>query len=81
MNIEKGEHDKTYYLNITENCFTHLINDWEQLFGKWNWYSFHFIHIYFEKDDMAGGYEFEFIMAKQSSAPFAFLAGQAVPSL
>jgi len=49
-----------YYLEVTKNCIIHLNNDWVQLFGKWNWISFHFIYIYFEKDNIGGNYEFEF---------------------
>jgi len=40
-----------------------LKNDWVQFnpFNKrikWNWYSFHFIHLYFEYDKMHEGIEF-----------------------
>lgn len=63
MNIKKDEWGgDTYYLNFNENCFAHIQNDWKQLFGKWNWITFHFIHIYFEKDTMTKGYEFEMML-------------------
>lgn len=62
MRIEKDKYDNTYYLHLSENCFVHTQNDWKQIFGKWNWYTFHFAHIYFEKDIMTRGYEFEFIL-------------------
>lgn len=40
----------------------HGINDWKQLFGKYNWYTFHFIHVYVEDDIWTGGFEFEFVV-------------------
>lgn len=59
--------DDRWYLELTPNSFVHTINDWEQLIRrkgiKWNWYSFHFIHIYFENDtNFAQGVEFEFVI-------------------
>lgn len=62
MKLTKNKYDKKYYLQLTKECFAHTINDWVQLFGKWNWYSFHFIHLYVENDIMTGGYEFEFVV-------------------
>ncbi len=47
---------------FSDMTFAHPINDWAQVFGRWNWYSFHFLHIYFEKDCMLDGYEFEFVV-------------------
>lgn len=51
-----------YYLNFTDNLFIHSIFEWEQLSGKWNWLTFHLIHIMFENEVMTGGFEFEFII-------------------
>ena len=62
MKISKDECDKKWYLSFGRDNFANFINEWEQIFGKWNWYSFHFVHIYFEKDCMVEGYEFEFII-------------------
>ena len=39
-----------------------FINDWKQLTGKWNWYTFTFINIEFENDIMSHGYEFYFVV-------------------
>ena len=58
--IQKNKHDKTYYLHFTKDCFVHSINDWKQLFGKYSWYTFHFIHLYIENEVWTGGFEFEF---------------------
>lgn len=35
-------------------------NEWKQLFGEWNWYSFTLVYIYFEKS--YHGYEFWFTL-------------------
>lgn len=56
------EYDSSYYLNFTDKCFMHGINDWSFLWSNFNWYSFHFIHIYFENDVMTGGLEFECVI-------------------
>ena len=45
-----------------KNWIIEFRNDWEQVFGKWNWYSFTIIQIYFENDIMCPGYEFECII-------------------
>jgi hypothetical protein len=37
-------------------------NEWKQLFGKYNWYTCTLIYIYFEKENMAHGYEFNFTL-------------------
>ena len=60
--LKKDKFDKKWYIHFNKNTFLHFHNDWEQLFGKWNWYSLNFIKIYFEKEDMVGGMEFEFII-------------------
>ena len=39
-----------------------VINDWKGLWNEYNWYTFHFIHIYFENDIMTGGLDFEFVV-------------------
>lgn len=62
MKLEKDKHNKKYYLHFSEDSFVHTINDWEQIFGKWNWLELHVIHIYFEKDLMVEGFEFEFAL-------------------
>jgi|SRR3990167_7744731 len=60
MNLKKDE--SGWYLYITKNSFIHGVNDWKQIFGNWNWYSFTFITIYAERDFFVGGYEFEFVI-------------------
>lgn len=53
MKLE-NEHGQ-YYLSFDDGKgFVHAINDWLQLFGRFNWYSFHLLHLYFEKDVMVG---------------------------
>lgn len=61
MKITKDKHSGEHYLE-GKNFLAHFINDWGQIFGKWNWVSFHFIHIYFEDDKMTGGYELEVVI-------------------
>ena len=39
-----------------------FINEWEQLFGKWNWVDANLIKVCFMNDYTAPGYEFEFII-------------------
>lgn len=46
----------------TKHILIEGINEWKQLFGKWNWYTVTIIHIYFEKENMAYGYEFIFTL-------------------
>lgn len=60
--IKPTKYDDNWYLHFTDGCFMHVQNDWKQLFGKWNWYAFHFIQIYMENDVMTGGFEFEMIV-------------------
>ena len=51
------------YLYFTENCFISFINEWMQLFSKFNWYNWTLIKADFEWDmDMTGGIEFELIV-------------------
>jgi len=58
MKLEKEQ--GLWYLYFGEDNFIHTLNDWNQLWGNYNWYSFHFIRVYFENDVMTGGWEFEF---------------------
>jgi hypothetical protein len=50
------------YLELTKSSFITFYNDWEQLFGGCNWYTFTGINIEIENDKMMGGYEFTFII-------------------
>lgn len=45
-----------------KNWLIEGINQWEQLFGKWNWYTWTLVQVEFEKENMAYGYEFLFIL-------------------
>lgn len=45
-------------INITEKLFLDLTSEWEQIFGKYNWYSFTLLELYLENDKWTGGYEF-----------------------
>ena len=38
------------------------INNWKQLLGTWNWYTWTLIHVEFEKENMAYGFEFMFVL-------------------
>lgn len=40
----------------------HLFEDWSQFFEACNWYTFRFILLEFENDEMLGGVEITFIM-------------------
>lgn len=64
IKIERGddEYDRTWYLNLGENTFAHLENDWVQLFGKHNWKTYRLADIYYENDVMLGGKEFRFVI-------------------
>ena len=46
----------------TKHWIVEGINQWEQLRGGFNWYTMTFIQIEFEKELMAHGYEFIFII-------------------
>lgn len=37
-------------------------NEWKQLSGKYNWYTWTLIYISFEKENLAHGYEFWFML-------------------
>jgi len=47
------------------DTFIEIINEWKQFWrrltgkSKYNWYAFHFIHIYFENDIMCPGIDIE----------------------
>ena len=62
MKITKEEFG-SWTLELTENCFISSINEWGQVFGKWNWYEMTLVDISFEWDmQITGGYEFIFIL-------------------
>jgi len=46
----------------TKHWLVEPINEWRQIKGGYNWYSFTLIHIYFEKENIAHGYEFWFTL-------------------
>ena len=46
----------------TKHWIVEGINQWDQLKGGFNWYTMTFIQIEFEKELMAYGYEFIFII-------------------
>ena len=46
----------------TKHWLIEPINEWKQLRGKYNWYTATFIHCQFERELMAYGYEFQFIL-------------------
>ena len=51
------------YLHLTENLFISFINEWAQLFHKFNWYNWTLIRADFEWDmDMTGGLEWTFVL-------------------
>lgn len=64
MKIKKDEDSKQWTLNFDKNgdIFAHTINDWAQLFGKWNWITFHFVHVYFENDIICPGFVAEVVI-------------------
>ena len=43
---------------IKEHFVFEFRNEWEQIFGKYNWITFTFLYVYFERDIMLHGYEF-----------------------
>lgn len=46
----------------TKHWVFQFTNEWSQCRGKFNWYSFTFIQVYFEKDTFTHGYEFHFTL-------------------
>lgn len=38
-----------------------FINEWRQVFGRWNWYEFDFVQVCLEKDNLDGMGEFRVI--------------------
>lgn len=52
-----------YHMNKTKHeIFGHFINQWNQLKGKWNWYTATLLLVEFENDIWTGGAEFTFII-------------------
>ena len=45
-----------------ENWIFEFNNEWGQIFGKYNWYSFTFWHLYFENETHSGGVELHFML-------------------
>jgi len=45
----------------TKHWLVEFSNEWKQLFGKYNWYTFTLIYCYFEKG-FVDGYEFHFTL-------------------
>ncbi len=62
MKITKDKFDKRYYLHFAKDKgLVWLINDWQQFWGYWNWFSFNLLKVYFESEPMIGeSYTFEF---------------------
>jgi len=56
--------DSNWYLHFSNDVFMQPINDWGQIIGKYNWYNFHFIHLYIENDVMTGGLEIECVVLR-----------------
>lgn len=50
------------YFDKEGNVFMHLINEWEQIFGNWNWYTCTPIKFEFENEVMTGGWTLEIIL-------------------
>lgn len=50
---------QTLSIFFSEDLFIDFNSDWLQIFGAFNWYSFHFITAYFENDKWTGGIECE----------------------
>lgn len=63
MKIQKEQFGLMLCFDNECSHFIHTICEWEQLFGKWNWYDFHLFLIRLHNDnEFAPGYEFEFIV-------------------
>jgi len=62
MKLKKEEGGWILYFDKKGNSFIHPINQWEQFWGKWNWYDFTLIEISAENDISAPGYEFLIII-------------------
>ncbi len=53
------------YLSITykdKELLINILNEWRQLFSKYNWYTMTIINLYIENDAMMGAYDFEFVI-------------------
>ena len=63
MKIKKDKHDDRWYVELSDDIFIHTINEWSNLFNKYNWYEWTPVAVRFEWDkEMTGGYEFEVIV-------------------
>jgi hypothetical protein len=62
LKLKKEYGDWVLYLNKQQTAFIHSVNDWKQIIGKWNWYTFTFIEISAENDIMCPGFEFVFVI-------------------
>ena len=60
MKIEIDRGCITLYFDKKQTKFIHTLNDWNQLKGGFNWYTFTFINLSFENDYMCPGLEMEF---------------------
>lgn len=49
-------------MKIFKRFVVSFVNEWYQLRGGFNWYSFDLIHLMFEYDKMTEGLEFEFYL-------------------
>lgn len=47
---------------MNDRWVVEFTNDWKQLVGKWNWYTFTIVELYFENDKFTHGYEFVFTL-------------------
>ena len=62
MKLKKEENGWILYFNKEEDAFIYLINEWAQIIGRWNWYSFTLIEISAENDITAPGFELTIII-------------------
>lgn len=66
MSWEKDEHTEQWIYHFKmknfPDCMFHFINEWEQLFGQWNWMDWHLVDIYIENDSMLFAYELHVIL-------------------
>lgn len=49
-------------INVNKKCFFTIFTEWKQLFGKYNWYSFTPIHIFYEKESMLFSHLFQIVI-------------------
>ena len=64
MKLTTHEDGSGHILEVSKGTTVYFNNDWRQIFqiGRCNWYSFHFIYLYFEIDQMSKMYEVIFIL-------------------